>query len=631
MGSLHKALMASGGSAAAPSLEIEDVFSAYVLAGDGTSTDVVNGIDLLGEGGLVWTKVRDTTYSHTLIDTERGVENYIQSDNTSAEGSGSTLVTAFNSDGHTGTFTATKSWATWTFRKAPRFFDVVTYTGNGANRDIAHNLGVAPGMIIVKNIDSAYDWQVYHKGNTANPETDYLVLNETDATADNLNRWNDTAPTDTQFTIGTGVEVNTDTDGYVAYLFADDPEGLIACDGFTTHASTGDATIDLGWEPQYVMFKPASTVGNWYIYDCIRGLVVGGNDQYLLANLSNAEVGTTNIIEPTSTGFHINVAFGNSVDIVFMAIRRPMRTPESADEVFAIDTRGSVEAGVAPGFRSGFVVDMALGTLPASTFRNMVATRLTQATELVTDATTAEVANTDFMFDYMNGYHNNGATLSNYQSWMWKRAKGFFDVVTYSGDSQAGREIEHNLTVTPEMMWVKVRSRVDSWAVYHTLGTGTKYLALNVDADWYTGASRWNDTDPTDSVFTVGNNEAVNYSGDDYVAYLFATLPGISKVGSYIGDGTTGRTIDCGFSAGASFILIKRVDVVSSGSWFVWDSLRGIIAGDDPYFVLDTTAAQVTGDDSVDPDSSGFIVNELAATHINVNEAEYIYYSIASI
>ena len=107
---------------------------------------------------------------------------------------------------------------------------------------------------------------------------------------------------------------------------------------------------------------------------------------------------------------------------------------------------------------------------------------------------------------------------------------------------------------------------------------------------------------------------------------FFATKAGISKVGSYTGNGSN-QTINCGFTTGARFILIKRTDF--TGNWFVWDSVRGIVAGNDPHLSLNTTAAEVTTDDSIDPDTSGFIVNQDAATNINVNAATYIYLSLA--
>ena len=136
----------------------------------------------------------------------------------------------------------------------------------------------------------------------------------------------------------------------------------------------------------------------------------------------------------------------------------------------------------------------------------------------------------------------------------------------------------------------------------------------------------WNNTTPTSTVFTVGNLGGTNSSTNTFVNYIFATLAGISKVGSYTGNGSS-QTINCGFAAGARFILIKRTD--STGDWYVWDSARGIVSGNDPHLSLNTTAAEVTTDDSIDPDSTGFIVNQLGATNINVNTATYIYLAIA--
>ena len=131
---------------------------------------------------------------------------------------------------------------------------------------------------------------------------------------------------------------------------------------------------------------------------------------------------------------------------------------------------------------------------------------------------------------------------------------------------------------------------------------------------------------PTDSVFYLSDAIATNNSGSTYIAYLFATLPGVSKVGSYTGNGSS-QTINCGFTSGVRFILIKRTD--SAGDWYVWDSARGIVAGNDPHLSLNTTAAEVTTDDSVDAESSGFIVNQDAGTNVNVNTASYIFLAIA--
>ena len=156
-------------------LNVEDVFSTYLYTGNGTSQTITNGIDLSGEGGLVWSKARSQAYPNAFFDTERGALKYLDSGSTSAEITGTNNLTAFNSNGFT--LGADSNWVinksgtdycTWTFRKAPKFFDVVTYTGNStAGRTVSHNLGSVPGMIVIKAISGTaagnQEWIVYHR------------------------------------------------------------------------------------------------------------------------------------------------------------------------------------------------------------------------------------------------------------------------------------------------------------------------------------------------------------------------------------------------------------------------------------------------------------------------------------
>jgi hypothetical protein len=175
-------------------------------------------------------------------------------------------------------------------------------------------------------------------------------------------------------------------------------------------------------------------------------------------------------------------------------------------------------------------------------------------------------------------------------------------------------------------MLVKQRSTTRGWPVRYSGFANNVYLYLNTTAATATDADIWNNTALSATTFPVGVNGDTNQGSGTYVAYLFATKAGISKVGSYTGNGSS-QTINCGFTTGARFVLIKRTD--STGDWYVWDTVRGIVAGNDPHLSLNTTAAEVTTNDSIDPDSTGFIVNQLAATNINVNAATYIYLSLA--
>lgn len=252
-------------------------------------------------------------------------------------------------------------------------------------------------------------------------------------------------------------------------------------------------------------------------------------------------------------------------------------------------------------------------------------------TELVTETTAAETAVAQSVTSFgMDGvilgtdgdWNTNTAT---YVNWFFKRAPGVFDQVCYTGTGVAKTEA-HSLGVVPELMIVKQRlGGVDDWTVYHPVTGNTKYLVMNTNAAAATFAM-WNNTSPTSSVFSIGSNSQINESPYAFVWYGFATKAGISKVGSYTGNGTT-NAIDCGFTTGARFVLIKRTD--STGDWYVWDTVRGIIAGNDPYLLLNSTAAEVTSTDYIDPSTSGFELSSTAPAAINASGGTFIFLAFA--
>jgi phage terminase large subunit-like protein len=174
-------------------------------------------------------------------------------------------------------------------------------------------------------------------------------------------------------------------------------------------------------------------------------------------------------------------------------------------------------------------------------------------------------------------------------------------------------------------MIVKSRNNTASWIVYHKDIGNTKAIYLNSSSAASTASSGWWDnTTPTDTVFTLGAN--TTQSSNNYIAYLFASLDGISKVGSYTGDGNATQDIDCGFSSGARFVLIKSTN--ATGNWFLFDTERGIVAGNDSRLELNSTSAEVTTADVIDPLASGFTVTN-QSIGINVSGREYIFLAIA--
>jgi len=205
---------------------------------------------------------------------------------------------------------------------------------------------------------------------------------------------------------------------------------------------------------------------------------------------------------------------------------------------------------------------------------------------------------------------------------MWRRAPGYFDVVAYDGGGVSNYAVNHNLGVVPEMIWIKRRNGSVEWVVYHKDG-GAYEGRLNQNS--YFGYDYTNGVSATTFTLSYAGNET-NQSGGTYIAYLFASVDGISKVGSYTGTGND-LNVDCGFSAGARFILIKRTD--STGDWYLWNSTRGIVAGDDPYVLLNSDANEITTTDYIDPLASGFTVTSSAPAALNASGGNYIFYAIA--
>jgi hypothetical protein len=622
------------------------VFSTYLYTGTGAAQTITNGIDLSGKGGLVWFKCRTNTYGNYLFDTLQGTTKYLTSNTTGAQLTNATSLTAFNTTGFTmgsasiinGTNTPAETYASWTFREQPKFFDIVTYTGNATSpRTISHNLGSTPGCMIIKRTDTTGDWWVYHRGLGSNNL--YLKLNTAAASASSASIWG-SGPTNADFTVNAGA-LNASGGTYVAYLFAHDAGGfgltgtdnVISCGSLTM--GSGITTATLGYEPQWLLIKGSNNANEWWLIDNMRGLSQA-NYARLFANSSAAEsVASGPYILPTATGFTMDGSiFGSGNSFIYIAIRRgPMKVPTDATKVF---TPVAATASTGTSRTVGFPADLTINTATGISGIRLVADRLRGYANassdlppmLDTNNTTAERTSTAAtVYNVWNTTALDGPYYNSYASiwWHFRRAPGFFDEVCYLGTS-ANTTQTHNLAAVPELMIVKARDATGGWQVYSSALANTEYLVLNTTAAKATGATRWNSTTPTSSVFSLGTNSEVNFSTINYVAYLFATVAGVSKVGTYTGTGTT-LQINCGFTAGSRFVLIKRTD--STGDWYVWDSARGIVAGNDPYLLLNSSAAEVTGTDYVDTYSAGFEISSTAPAAINANGGSFIFFAVA--
>ena len=633
---------------------VEDVFSTYLFTGTGTTTAITNGIDLDGEGGLVWIKDRDSgAKGHALFDTERGGQYKLQTQWTGAQTSYNNIV--FNSDGFTNDTLGDNNgsgttYASWTFRKSPKFFDVVTYAGNSVGgRQIPHNLGSVPGMVIVKNIDAGTSWRIWHRavpGDTN--DTSLLSFTTSPAELNKTNIWAPNGMTDSYFTVSTTSPNNINETGYnyVAYFFAHDAGGfgddgeqnVISCGSYTTDAGGEGPIVNLGWEPQFIIQKDINysggSGGDWDISDNMRGFLTTSqmSSKFLEANTSATEQ-SNRYLGLNSTGFRSGGTASHTY--IYIAIRRPMKTPESGTEVFnSVLVNSSLSL---QNVDAGFPVDLAIKDYRnlangAMWFDRLRGITSNPAVRLMSSITTAEGNSTDIHSAYQTGVAEDSIGATGYTSvdWFFKRAPGFMDVVCYTGTG-SGTTVIHNLGVAPELIITKRRNSTSNWGAYHSFTptqNGYNYLDLSgagFNATYGT-SSRAFQNQPTSTQFITGGQAQIDSSGGTYVAYLFASLPGVSKVGSYTGTAAD-LNVDCGFSAGARFILIKRTD--STGDWYVWDSARGIVSGNDPYLLLNSTAAEVTSTDYIDPLASGFTVTSSAPAALNASGGSYIFLAIA--
>ena len=286
-----------------------DYFNTKLYTGNGTDATSITGVGF--QPDWVWVKERSSTSSHKIADSVRGATKELESNNTGAEGTNSTGLQSFDSDGFTlGTSVAwnenTQTYASWNWlasnttasntdgsitstvsANTTSGFSIVSYTGTGVNATVGHGLGVAPSMIIVKRRSGdPGDWRCYHK---SLGETYLIRLNLTNAALVNPS-WNDTAPTSSVFSIGTNGDVNTSGGNHIAYCFAE-KKGFSKFGSYVGNGSTDGTFVYTGFKPAFVIVKRASGVDNWLMWDNKR-------------NTSNATVNTlrpnTSEVENTS-------------------------------------------------------------------------------------------------------------------------------------------------------------------------------------------------------------------------------------------------------------------------------------------------------------------------------------------
>lgn len=644
MSGSQQLLLGETGGSAAPAQFVEQVYSTFAYTGTGSPLTVTNNVNLSARGGLVWLKDRTATGDHGLFDTVRGAGYRVISNSTDGQNFSLNYVSNFLTTGFSigapsaSTNTNGNKYISWSPAEQAKFFDIVTYTGNGTSQTISHNLGSTPGSIFVKRTDTAANWIVYHIG-LSSPNSIHLKLNSSNTQDGNNDMVNGTSST--TFSVGSEVAVNASGGTYVAYLFASNAGGygtlgtdsIIYCGVYN---STGQ--VNIGFEPQWIITKATSIstsyTGDWRTFDVIRGIYADIDDAQLFPNTSGAEntsaYGTAFTVN--ATGFVVESQGYNASPVVYIAIRRgPMAVPTVGTSVYSqVKYTGDGMANRA--FTTGFPVDSTIiKGLDNGPNPSCIGLRKTDGMG-ETSVTTNPYQN---LYDW-TGYDNNtqlvltnpyqysNVTSYEYLAQSFGRAPQFHDVQTWTGTG-ASRSVDHNLEIPPELIIIKNRTISSSWVCYNKTIGNTRYMELN-SANASGLYPYWQGTTPTSTQFFVGSAGEINGSGNAMQAWMFATCPGVSMVGTYGGTNST-QTIDCGFTTGARFVMIKRTD--SSGGWYVFSTAMGMGGGSSPYFFMNTGANYVTGVNYVNTTAVGFTILSGAPGAINDGGGNFIFLAVA--
>ena len=314
-------------------------FNTKLYTGTGSS-NALTGIGF--QPDWVWLKSRSAGWDHEQYDSVRGVGKSLSSVTTNAEQDSPQGVTAFGADGFTvgtrsGANENNSTYVAWNWlgggsassnsngsitssvsANTTAGFSIVSYTGTGNNATVGHGLGSNVNMVIIKDRDVSRDWIL---GHTTLGFNKYLLLNSTAASTTASNRFQDTAPSSSVFTIGTHGYTNNSGSDYIAYCFAE-KKGYSKFGSYAGNGNANGTFVYTGFKPAFVIVKVyAGGTGEWQMYDKKR---VGYNDEnYRLKPSASSEEATDEPIDILSNGFKLRNTGGSfnasGDDYIYMA------------------------------------------------------------------------------------------------------------------------------------------------------------------------------------------------------------------------------------------------------------------------------------------------------------------------
>jgi len=616
------------GTGSKPKAQLKEIYYADQFVGTGAALTINDGINRTDGVPVLDIFKCHTSAStpFTWCDTIRGPGRHMVTNSNAAEAANPQGIAAYTSTGFTlgshGNMNLSGGHIIrFTFREAPKFFmmrEVAHVQGNAETVDLSM-LGTV-GMVVVKRRDGTSNWSTQHQSNPF--ENMKFSLNSSAVGAIDSQMY-----TISGTTLAMSTHANAATGSYMIYAWANDasPDGFIRCGAWTSLGI--DQVLSTGGEPSFLFFTHPNTASQRYIIDDLLGF---GNTQCGYLQVNNA-VQRSTLSHVLKDGGQNGVTIGATTPAgVYLCVKDPRGTPKDATQVFqAAATPAAATARIDANFRP----DMALlGSRSggSSWWLHAAMHNWNSYKNPAMDAPESSMPSLNKLA--ARGLVAPVSSGNNLMAWMLRRASGVYEQVAYIGNGNT-RTVAHRLGVAPEMIWVTqagfyAEEGGNEWGIWMR-GPG---LVNNesVTSAWDEGKTAVFDiwgggSIGNNLIFNLGGGDTrSNYSGVRYTAHLFATLPGISKVTSYVGNGAS-RVVDCGFSNGARGVMIKKVS--GTGAWLFYDASRGIVAGNDPR--VGFNYAESSLEDGIDPDPSGFVVNKTANTTYSPNESGQLYMVLA--
>ena len=613
----------------------EEVFSINMIQGDGGSGQaIVNGIDLSGEGGLVIFKGNtDGSSDPCWYDTVRGNGKLLKGDSAAVESTNSSnpwtsTSTGFNTGDNFGgseNDSGERSTAL-TFRKCKGFFDIVQYEGTGSTQAINHSLGSTPGFIVIKNMDADFTgWNGWHRSLGNNKRLNLSGIGEavTDTSV-----WNNTAPTATQFTVGSSNECNNNNNTYIAYLWGhndasfgtDKDQPIIHCGSYTGTGTQWNNTLTgFGFSPQFIMtrkYDGGGSSGPLICHDYINGLTATGNSKagsfYTIAGTSASMEGdaSSDYGAPNDDGFKIKATGANSnqnnENYIYIAIGKPTMDKDDYENQGYTFTanyvcRDKISSGSSPAFKiddPGWAPDFSYcrgyggsnqfystARLNGKDTRQMKQGNTTWETEYDQETdedwrfgSTGKSMTTSTASPSQSGYYDTSRSGSYYSGMMWRKFPKSFSSTTWKGNGSQETH-DHGLGTTPEMIAIGTIDGSKPFYFWHSSfaqqGYGNQYF-LNWASNEQVEDSGSGQITVTSTQYTPNTEDSSGKGNNQYWGGFWATVPGITKVGYYTGNDATHHSIDCGFQYGTKFLMLKRLDSTQTsgnGRWVILSNL----------------------------------------------------------